>query len=606
MAVAGGRPRQRLGLALSGGGFRAAFFHVGVLARMAEMGLLRRVEVISTVSGGSIVGALYYIQVRSLLQMKPDRAVADEDYADIVERLAETFRRGVETNLRGRTFSNLAKNFRMAQTNYSRSDRLGELYDETFYRPAWDEPRDTMIEMRELLISPAGESPGFNPVDGNARRNAPVPILLINATSLNTGHNWRFEAVGMGEPDRAEGETPGQAAAPEDPREDARREVDRNERYRWTRYSLLQPELANFELGYAVAASACVPTLFHPLPVTRLLRDPKGNPITVQLVDGGVHDNQGIEGLIEYDCNPIVVSDASGYLPDHRDPTTRIPAVGGRAMGIYGDRVREEQLMNARLARDETRFGLMHLRKGVTGYAFSPTGVDGQPILPPRPEPPADFRGERFQVHEEVQKCLSRVRTDLDAFSEVEVHSLTLDGYRMTAPNLARLDVEGKGQPLEPRRWAFGDVAAAAETNEPELYRRHLARASSRFGKAIFLSLRGKVLAAAFLLLGLAALVLFLLIDAVRAFFAGPIPVWALFAFLGGLLVLAFLYTNARLWTPLRWFADRLYTQAVPALLAIPLWLGAFVVLVFSRAFVDAGRVERVLPSEPAGTRPPT
>ena len=265
------RPPQRLGLALSGGGFRAAFFHIGVLARLAELGILRRVEVISTVSGGSIVGALYYIHVRALLQKTSDANVTDDDYADIVERIAKTFRLGVETNLRGRTFRDLRQNFRMAKTNYSRSDRLGELYDETFYRPAWDGPRDTMIEMRELLIAPAGESPDFNPVEGNARRNAPVPILLINATSLNTGHNWRFEAVGMGEPDRAEGEASGEAAQ-EDPREDARREVDRNERYRWTHYSLLQPDQANFEHGYAVAASACVPTLFHPLPVTRLLR----------------------------------------------------------------------------------------------------------------------------------------------------------------------------------------------------------------------------------------------------------------------------------------------------------------------------------------------
>jgi len=51
----------KLGLALSGGGSRAAFFHIGVLASMAEVGLLRQVEVISTVSGGSIVGALYYL-----------------------------------------------------------------------------------------------------------------------------------------------------------------------------------------------------------------------------------------------------------------------------------------------------------------------------------------------------------------------------------------------------------------------------------------------------------------------------------------------------------------------------------------------------------------
>lgn len=52
----------KLGLALSGGGFRASFFHLGVLARLAEEGLLRQVEVISTVSGGSIIGAAYYVR----------------------------------------------------------------------------------------------------------------------------------------------------------------------------------------------------------------------------------------------------------------------------------------------------------------------------------------------------------------------------------------------------------------------------------------------------------------------------------------------------------------------------------------------------------------
>ena len=51
-------PDQKLGLALSGGGFRASLFHIGVLARMAELDLLRHVGVLSTVSGGSIIGAL--------------------------------------------------------------------------------------------------------------------------------------------------------------------------------------------------------------------------------------------------------------------------------------------------------------------------------------------------------------------------------------------------------------------------------------------------------------------------------------------------------------------------------------------------------------------
>lgn len=50
---------HQLGLALSGGGFRASAFHLGVLKRLAEIGLLERVRVLSTVSGGSIVGAYW-------------------------------------------------------------------------------------------------------------------------------------------------------------------------------------------------------------------------------------------------------------------------------------------------------------------------------------------------------------------------------------------------------------------------------------------------------------------------------------------------------------------------------------------------------------------
>jgi len=44
-----------IGLALSGGGFRAVLFHVGALWRLAELGILAKLDRISSVSGGSIV-----------------------------------------------------------------------------------------------------------------------------------------------------------------------------------------------------------------------------------------------------------------------------------------------------------------------------------------------------------------------------------------------------------------------------------------------------------------------------------------------------------------------------------------------------------------------
>jgi len=49
----------RVGLALSGGGFRAAIFHAGVLEALEDLGI--RVNNLSTVSGGSIIGAYYAV-----------------------------------------------------------------------------------------------------------------------------------------------------------------------------------------------------------------------------------------------------------------------------------------------------------------------------------------------------------------------------------------------------------------------------------------------------------------------------------------------------------------------------------------------------------------
>lgn len=50
----------KIGLALSGGGVRAAAFHAGVLKRLAERGLVEHVVHITTVSGGSLFTGLVY------------------------------------------------------------------------------------------------------------------------------------------------------------------------------------------------------------------------------------------------------------------------------------------------------------------------------------------------------------------------------------------------------------------------------------------------------------------------------------------------------------------------------------------------------------------
>ena len=49
--------RKGIGLALSGGGFRATLFHLGVVRFLYETGSLTSVKRISAVSGGSILAA---------------------------------------------------------------------------------------------------------------------------------------------------------------------------------------------------------------------------------------------------------------------------------------------------------------------------------------------------------------------------------------------------------------------------------------------------------------------------------------------------------------------------------------------------------------------
>jgi NTE family protein len=57
MSVTGSNT-QPIALALSGGGIRAMVFHLGVLRRLAERGLLEKVDMVSTVSGGSLLVGL--------------------------------------------------------------------------------------------------------------------------------------------------------------------------------------------------------------------------------------------------------------------------------------------------------------------------------------------------------------------------------------------------------------------------------------------------------------------------------------------------------------------------------------------------------------------
>lgn len=51
------KERRKIGVALSGGGYRAAAYHIGTLRVLNKLGVLDNVDVISSVSGVSITVA---------------------------------------------------------------------------------------------------------------------------------------------------------------------------------------------------------------------------------------------------------------------------------------------------------------------------------------------------------------------------------------------------------------------------------------------------------------------------------------------------------------------------------------------------------------------
>lgn len=451
--------KGKIGLALSGGGFRASLFHVGVLARLAEVGLLRRVEVISTVSGGSIVGALYYLHVKELLESKHDDEITDDDYRKIVAAVEDGLLYGVQKNLRMRTFASLTKNWKMRRPNYTRSHRMGELYHRYFYSRVFEDGARESVPMRELKILPVGAPEDFHPRRDNAARSAKAPILLLNATSLNTGRNWRFEATQMGEPPRLSRQA---------------LEIDKVTRLlRAPNYASLPGHLRDLPLGTAVAASTAVPGLFNPLAISDMYPDRR-----IELVDGGVHDNQGIQGLLDEKCEHLIISDASGPMDEDRHPGTSLASVLLRTNSVMMHRLREEQLFGVTVGARAKSVALIHLQQGLPVEQTEWVGASqgDQTTTPP---------GPRSRIDPQVQHLLARVRTDLDSFTEVEAFSLMYLGYDLTrqalqkSPAIAQLGGRGRRE-----EWRFLAVRPWMERPTPD-YLKQLEVAGGTLFKAL-------------------------------------------------------------------------------------------------------------------------
>jgi predicted acylesterase/phospholipase RssA len=403
----------KMGLALSGGGFRASIYHIGVLAALAEHDMLRHVEVLSCVSGGSILGAYYYLLLRNKYNEK--KSLDHQDYIDIVKTLEKDFLEGVQKNIRSRLFSGFTGNLKMLfRRKYTRTHRLGEMYEKYLYSQV--AKSENPIYISDLKINPVDN---FNPKSDNWSRPDKIPMLVLNATTLNTGHNWQFTVSWMGEPPS-----------------NIRQDVDVKKRLRRMYYEQAPEPYKKIRLGQAVGASSCVPALFAPVSMPGLYPG-----IGVQLVDGGVYDNQGIVSILDQECKVVIVSDASAQMPDSDSAATGQLPVFMRSDSIFQERMREGQLMDLKARENATQIkalGFVHLKKDLRQNPVNWTDSDEPSRRVLRPETPDQEEDmTSYGIPNNVQEALSKIRTDLDSFHDAEAYALMYSAYRQTCQMLA-------------------------------------------------------------------------------------------------------------------------------------------------------------------------
>jgi predicted acylesterase/phospholipase RssA len=409
----------KVGLALSGGGFRASFYHLGVLACLAERDVLRDVEVLSCVSGGSIVGACYWLKLRQRL-LKPE-PMRHESYIELVRELISHFQDAVHANLRGRVQPQMAGiiwRFLSDKRGVLDPEKTADALEEYFYRPLW--PDSGPIQMDQLAFKPTDHdaaltgSEEFNPGKHNWLRAHKVPALIINATTVNTGHAWRFTPTWMGE-------------SPWTIHESA----DSVPRLEWSMYD--RSAGWQIRLARAVAASACVPMVFAPLRIGQYY----GQSIEISLVDGGVHDGQGSVALLASSCNLIVVSDACAQLRLEPAPVPGLKGLRTSAVRYVDTLMERVRLASFADLEARRRSGLLrgltflHMKAGLDAdvirlrFSQKEYGLDRAPLTP-------------SGVRKDFQRALAELRTDLDVFTTDEAYGLMACGYQMASKGLDR------------------------------------------------------------------------------------------------------------------------------------------------------------------------
>ena len=139
-------------------------------------------------------------------------------------------------------------------------------------------------------------------------------------------------------------------------------------------------------------------------------------------------------GLLEQDCQAIVVSDASGQMESLDNPSKGLLGVPLRSNSILMARVREAEYreMAARLQSSLLRNAMYtHLKKDLEVLPVDWIGCQDSPEFPvDGPAPPKAVTS--YGILKKIQEKVAAIRTDLDSFCDQEAFALMTSAYRMT------------------------------------------------------------------------------------------------------------------------------------------------------------------------------
>jgi nucleoside phosphorylase/predicted acylesterase/phospholipase RssA len=277
-------PHDRLqnALSLSGGGFRATFFHLGVLAFHFRRGALGKLNIITAVSGGSILAAHAVLHWETL---KQDEA----GFRTVMAKLVTLARSNVRDRILVRWLWSVGTGWRLLGTAgtrlaRSRTGRLVRAYRD-FY----------------------GEQPLQN------LQQPDRPWLALVATDLYNSSRVYFSHDGMRRISIADG---------------ARQEPF--------------PQKIELDIAFAVAASSSFPPVFRPLVLDYNVLKVRWDTfkLRLHLQDGGVHDNLGLRAL-QYIAPPENVALGTIHASyavnpgDIREPGTGLLADRLRALHLF-------------------------------------------------------------------------------------------------------------------------------------------------------------------------------------------------------------------------------------------------------------------------------